>query len=730
MKKSIFFTFLVTVPFLLNAIKYPAYWFIVNNGIYTYFPGTSEPPANWKTIDFDDSGWSYSDSTAIGYGWVKPKSHVMDSVVVVKTTSLYMRISFNVSSTDNFKDLNFEADYDDGYIAYLNGEEIARKNAGMPGEPKSYNSVADGPREETTYRYYEASVNGVYIDSSIVKRLIKPGKNVFAIQVLNDSINGSDLSFVLNVYNIKGINYYYGSRENKYYRQVNLDSSKFPIVFINTNQYGVPLKDLNWSSQQKKVIASMEIIYPKNGISKTNANADFKSRIELERRGQSSRDFPKICYNIETQQSDGTAMDTAIMGMPSESDWVLNSNYGDKTLIRNELTFCIGCRLGHYVPRTQYCEMIYNGEYQGLYLFTEKIKRGKNRVNVAKRDSLNPEEGGFVFKYDKNNGGAGGILQYVYPKADEITKAETDYFMKNLNSYFAVLNNGRLFLSLDSGYRKYVSTKTLIDYVIVNEISKNCDAYLNSTYLYKDKNSNDGRIKFGPLWDYDIAYGGAIWQNGGLTDGWQFSVNTTLRIHQLFRDTALTHEFSRKWKSLRTSFLAENAFLSMIDSLTNNILESRLKNYDIWPILDKQYLWPVTPTYTYDDDLNVIKNFTTKRMKWIDDNIDKIYFAPLEIDYYKAGMTNIAVNIYPNPFADHINVNLIDVSGDYKISIQNIEGKTICSKLTSKSDGSSINIQFAGNEMQNLKNGIYFLMIYKNGQLVNASKIVRAAIIN
>ena len=272
----------------------------------------------------------------------------------------------------------------------------------------------------------------------------------------------------------------------------------------------------------------------------------------------------------------------------------------------------------------------------------------------------------------------------------------------------------------------YLTITIVIGLILKKKASKNVDAYRLSAFFYKDKDSKGGKLTAGPLWDYDIAYGGAIWQNGGLTNGWQFSVNTLLRIQQLFRDTALTHEFSRRWKILRTGFLAENTFLSLVDSLTNNIKESRLKNYEVWPILDKQYLWPVTPTYTYDDDVTVIKNFTTQRMKWMDENVDKIYFAPLEIDTYKAGMTNLAINIYPNPFADHISVNLYDVSGEFKISIQNIEGKTICSKLSSNIDGTA-NIQFTSNDMQNKKNGIYFLMIYKNGRLLNASKIIRSA---
>jgi hypothetical protein len=704
--------------------------FIMNNGIYTYFIGKSEPPSNWKEISFNDSQWGYADSSAIGYGWQKRKKHLLDSVVVEKTPSLYLRIKFDALDSSIYKDLNFEADYDDAYIAYLNGEEIARKNIGKPGDVALYNTLADRAHEECTYRYYEAPVNGVYIDSSKVKRLIRQGTNIFAVHVLNDSVNGSDLSFKLNVYNLPEITYFnYAASTSKYYRQVELDSSKFPIVFIESDAYGLPYKDLQWSNAVKQVTAHMDIINCKNGISKISDPIDFSSRIKLERRGQSSRDFAKICYNVGTQDNLGNNLDTAIMGMPSGSDWVLNSNYGDKTMIRNELTLYIGRRLGHYETRTQYCELIYNGEYQGLYLFMEKIRRGKNRVNVAKRDSINPAEGGFIFKYDKDLGS--GAIDLVYPKDEDVTPTEKSYITNFRNNYHAVLKNARLFLDPDSGYKHYISGKSLIDNVIINELSKNCDAYLNSTYFHKDKDSDDGRLKFGPLWDYDLAYCGANFQNGDKTSGWQFAEATSgnLHIKELFRDTTLTHEFARKWIALRKSFLADDAFFALIDSLTNNIEQSRVENYEVWPIINKQYVWPVVYTYTYDQDVNHIKDWVSKRMKWIDENVEKIYYAPLDIDSPTLEFSSTQISVYPNPFAEKITVKMVGDAGEYQINIQSLDGKIISSKKVSVNSDEILETQFTNSELNNIKNGIYFVIVSNRGQVVQAKKIIKASTI-
>jgi len=130
-------------------------------------------------------------------------------------------------------------------------------------------------------------------------------------------------------------------------------------------------------------------------------------------------------------------------------------------MLRNELTFYIGRRLGHYEPRTRYCELVLNGEFVGLYYFIEKIKRGKERVSVAKRDSINPENGGFILKFDK--GAKAGVVQYVYPKDDEVTANEKSYINNFMKSYVNALNSS--YFLTDSGYKKYISPKSLVDYV-------------------------------------------------------------------------------------------------------------------------------------------------------------------------------------------------------------------------------------------------------------------------
>ena len=111
---------------------------------------------------------------------------------------------------------------------------------------------------------------------------------------------------------------------------------------------------------------------------------------------------------METRNADGSNNNVSIFGMPSENDWVLHGPFSDKSLLRNVLAYHMGESTNRYTPRTQLCELLVNGDYRGVYMFTEKLKRDKNRVDVAKLKSndISGEEltGGYLFQIDRDDG--------------------------------------------------------------------------------------------------------------------------------------------------------------------------------------------------------------------------------------------------------------------------------------------------------------------------------------
>ena len=153
--------------------------------VWKYRPGDSEPPSNWNTLSFNDSQW-FSGSSGFGYG------DGDDSTIIDRTLSLYARIVFSVEDVDTIRGAILHIDFDDAFVAYLNGIEIARANIGDHGYRPAHNATADEPREATIY---QGGLPEAYpLDE--IDGIIRPGQNVLAIQVHNSEINSSDLTLI------------------------------------------------------------------------------------------------------------------------------------------------------------------------------------------------------------------------------------------------------------------------------------------------------------------------------------------------------------------------------------------------------------------------------------------------------------------------------------------------------------------------------------------------------
>jgi parallel beta-helix repeat protein len=152
---------------------------------WKFFKGT-EPPASppdaWKDIDFDDSQWQTGPG-GFGYG-DNDDATVLDDMQG-NYVSVYIRKEFSASSLAADEVVTFEIDYDDGFIAYLNGTEIAR--AHMPEGDASYDMRAASTHEAGSP---ETFVLGT------VSELLNAGGNILAIEGHNGSATSSDFSLI------------------------------------------------------------------------------------------------------------------------------------------------------------------------------------------------------------------------------------------------------------------------------------------------------------------------------------------------------------------------------------------------------------------------------------------------------------------------------------------------------------------------------------------------------
>lgn len=498
-------------------------------------------------------------------------------------------------------------------------------------------------------------------------------------------------------------------------------SSSLPIILINTNGTGIV--------DEPKIKATMEII--DNGEGATNKIGDkpaFSGYIGIEYRGSSSQSFPKKPYGLETWTAEGIEVDTSLFGWPSESDWILFASYNEKSLIHNVLSMRIGREMGLYASRTKYVELYLNNNYEGVYVFMEKIKRNKGRVDIAK---LNPDEasgddltGGYIFKIDKNTGSNNGSWKsnysnlfvgfkpseffYEYPK--DITSIQRDY-IKNFVGEFEKALKSDNFTDPVLGYRPYIDVTTFVKVTILNEVSKNVDGYRISTFFYKDKDSKDGRLKMGPPWDYDISYGNADYCEGWLPSGFSYNFNKVCPQDNWFvpfwwerflSDPAFIADLRTEYDYLRENgILKEENLMNLIDELAAEIRIPQQRNFQRWPILGT-YVWPSPRPVqqTWQGEVDELKSWLKTRLKWLDDNLPSEFIV-------LANQPEVAFKLtaYPNPFINSVSLDLIaPESGLANVQLTDILGRIIENKNYEVIPGNNvINLQLPEASLENLQ---------------------------
>jgi hypothetical protein len=451
-------------------------------------------------------------------------------------------------------------------------------------------------------------------------------------------------------------------------------SSNLPIVMIDT--YGQAIPD------DPKIPAGLKIL--NNGPGNRNYISDppeFDGHMGIEVRGSSSQSFPKKSYGFEAWDMLGNSIDTSFLGMPAESDWILNANYTDKSFLRNVMAYQVWQNMGHYATRYHFVEMVLNGEYKGIYIFSEKIKRNNDRVDIAK---LKPDQntgdevtGGYIVKIDKQTGSGGSgwtssyapsagtngqtiFFQYDYPDETAITPQQKSYIQSDVYNFETSLKTEE-FVDTTNGFRKFAVEGTFIDYFLVNELSKNVDGYRLSTYVHKERDSKGGKLRMGPVWDYDIAWHNADYCGGDVISGWAYQFPCPDDYWQvpfwwgrLLQDPVYKSRLKCRWLYLRQNILSNAWFDDYIDSISGQLMEAQARNFVTWPILGV-YVWPNPWPYatTYQGEVDALKIWMHNRLSWLDANMPGTCETTIGINYAEAVKT---FGIYPNPVSDKLHI--------------------------------------------------------------------------
>ncbi|WP_258105527.1 CotH kinase family protein [Marinoscillum sp. MHG1-6] len=717
---------------------------VLESDSWKYLPATQEPPSDWHTLGFVDDAWQTAQG-GFGYG------DSDDQTIVEGASSIYLRKKVTLVDASIIQELLLDIDYDDGFVCYINGIEVAR-SGNVYGYPPSFNASLSYDHEALLYR-------GLAPERfELNPGILVSGENIISVQVINISPTSTDMSARMFLQaKISGETIIYNPTPYWFEEPVSFEESNLPIFLIDTE--GQTIVD------EPKINARMKVINNASGVNSIyDTNYEYNAHIGIEIRGFSSQWFEKKGYTVETRYFDGTNNNVALLGLPSENDWVFHGPYSDKSLIRNVLAYHLGNSTGRWSPRTRFFELFINGEYRGVYILTERIKRDVNRVDIATVTSndISGDEltGGYILKigrpddegtwispYIGRTGSRWVPISYVDPGYDELLPVQAEYIKQYITTFESALH-GNDFKDSEKGYRAYVDVQSFLDYYLINELSRNLDAYRVSTYFYKQKDSDGGKIVMGPFWDYNLAFGNGNFFSADQTAGWVadgLGAGDDYEIpfwwDKLRSDPYFNSELRWRWNELREASLSLSSIHSFIDSCANVVSEAKTRNFYKFPILGS-YVWPNAYVgNTYQDEINYLKNWINARLSWMDSQINTIPLLPRDSTIMPgyseqpqeplsspepvlAKLAGTEHLVFPNPFSDVFTLEFYSRNQtNGKLYISNLAGQIIYVKNVDTRPG--VNELIIDGTSFVSHAGVYYYNLQLDGEDPLSGKIIR-----
>lgn len=332
---------------------------------------------------------------------------------------------------------------------------------------------------------------------------------------------------------------------------------------------------------------------------------------QIRGRGNSSWwNCPKKSYRVHFDEK------YPLLGRHADAGWCLLANFFDKTMLKNDLVYWIGreyCCFG-FTPDIDFINVYLNDDFIGLYALVDHLETGKHRVNadfLVEVDNRAKEEDGDVIFHAQGIGNP-----FVIKDPDPIVKGDDNY--NTVNNFFdtatAVLYSEN-WLDEKNGYRAYFDMDTLVDWYLVNEISKNNDAcFHTSCYM---NYTVGGKIKMGPLWDYDGCFGNTSYNDNWNHEGlWMANKGWYARLFEDPGFVSLVHKRFLEFYGKRQEWYDH------IEARAREINKYVLKDSDRWDDhLRNKDIWNV-PVYrdTYWEYIDEFKEWMEDRFEWMKQN--------------------------------------------------------------------------------------------------------------
>ena len=430
---------------------------------------------------------------------------------------------------------------------------------------------------------------------------------------------------------------------------VRLDSTNLPIVWIEVGGDSI--------MRDKRIEGRMKIIYNGEGnlnyadtIAHPNQHIDYQGYIAIRHRGNSTyNNSPKKPYSLRTLaepmwRGDAKKRKVSLLGMGEDNNWALLAPYADKSLMRDVLTHELSRPWVEFAPQCRHCELFLDGVYYGVYVLSEVVSKGRQRLNLAspgdKGDALT---GDYLMEVDCNdevtytskhppltsNGkpmiGYRIMFQYKSPDHKELSKDQLHYINHRIDMMEAAIAVGN--------HKQYIDELSFIDYQLMTELCHNVDGYRLSGKFYKRRDRIDPHFKM-VMWDTDLAYGNAKHRQAWRTDTWMYQNNDILRQEEdvymvpawwywLNNNPEYTARLKQRWAELRCGYLSDERIMGTVDSLTHLLTAcgAEARNSQAWPRWGV-YVWPNHYVATsHADEVDHIKQWLAERLLWMDEQL-------------------------------------------------------------------------------------------------------------
>jgi len=300
--------------------------------------------------------------------------------------------------------------------------------------------------------------------------------------------------------------------------------------------------------------------------------------------------YPKKPYRVKLDKKAG------ILGLKEDKDWVLLAEYRDPTQLMNTFVFTIGQALNlPYTNNARYVEVTLNEEYIGLYLLTEQVEQGENRVAI---DTL----GGVLLSLDLDDGPELSLNEsdnfwssvYRVPVCVKSPKDISSGQLSAIKSEFAVLEN-TIRIASYSELEKLFHIPTFIDYMIIQELVYNVEVDApRSIYIYKD---NGGLWTIGPLWDFDAGFDfdwGTMYTGHNYFNTYKELVLGTNPVKHtggywvssfftdLFQSKQFVSEYKDRWIEIKDKIMDE--YWVTTQKYADGIAAAMVRDAERWPI--------------------------------------------------------------------------------------------------------------------------------------------------